>query len=161
MERHARRGQSSLTAPAVAPRVVVLEDLHWADEPTLLLLQHLAQTIATTPLLVVGTYGCRARRHASVRQDARSPGAAAARDENLSATSAHVRRRVDAARGMSSQPPPSSLTRVIFQETEGNPFFVEEVFQHLSEDGKLFDAGARGGPIFAWRRSRSRKAFGS
>ena len=28
----------------------------------------------------------------------------------------------------------------MFRETEGNPFFVEEVYQHLSEEGKLFDA---------------------
>ena len=27
----------------------------------------------------------------------------------------------------------------MFKETEGNPFFVEEVYQHLSEEGKLFD----------------------
>ena len=128
-----------------APRVVVLEDLHWADEPTLLLLQHLAQTIATTPLLVVGTYR-------DVELDVARP--------FVRTLEALVRQRLatrislqrlplsgveSMLRGMSNQPPPSSLTRVIFQETEGNPFFVEEVFQHLSEDGKLFDAGG------AWR----------
>ncbi len=128
-----------------APRVVVLEDLHWADEPTLLLLQHLAQTIATTPLLVVGTYR-------DVELDVTRP--------FVRTLEALVRQRLatrislqrlplsgveSMLRGMSNQPPPASLTRVIFQETEGNPFFVEEVFQHLSEDGKLFDAGG------AWR----------
>jgi tetratricopeptide (TPR) repeat protein len=30
--------------------------------------------------------------------------------------------------------------QAIFAETEGNPFFVEEVFQHLREDGRLLDA---------------------
>jgi tetratricopeptide (TPR) repeat protein len=40
---------------------------------------------------------------------------------------------------MSGQHPPPSLARVVFQETEGNPFFVEKVFRHLSEEGKLFD----------------------
>src|SRR6185436_12648706 len=34
---------------------------------------------------------------------------------------------------------PPSLSRIIFNETEGNPFFVEEVFQHLKEEGRLFD----------------------
>ena len=29
--------------------------------------------------------------------------------------------------------------KVIYDETEGNPFFVEEVFAHLSEEGRLFD----------------------
>ena len=40
---------------------------------------------------------------------------------------------------MSGQTPPPSLARVVFAETEGNPFFVEEVFRHLSEEGRLFD----------------------
>ena len=40
----------------VSPVAVVLEDLHWADEPTLLLLQHLVQTVATMPILIIGTY---------------------------------------------------------------------------------------------------------
>ena len=34
---------------------------------------------------------------------------------------------------------------MIFDETEGNPFFVEEVFQHLVDEGTLFDASG------AWR----------
>jgi tetratricopeptide (TPR) repeat protein len=28
---------------------------------------------------------------------------------------------------------------VIFDQTEGNPFFVEEIYRHLAEEGKLFD----------------------
>ena len=40
---------------------------------------------------------------------------------------------------LSGQTPPPSLARVVFAETEGNPFFVEEVFRHLAEEGKLFD----------------------
>ena len=33
--------------------------------------------------------------------------------------------------------------RAVFQETEGNAFFVEEVYQHLSEEGRLFDDRGR------------------
>lgn len=40
---------------------------------------------------------------------------------------------------LSAQQPPKSLARVVFEGTEGNPFFVEEVFRHLAEEGKLFD----------------------
>ena len=38
------------------PLVLVLDDLHWADEPSLLLLRFLARRLADTGLLVVGTY---------------------------------------------------------------------------------------------------------
>ncbi len=129
----------------MTPLVVVLEDLHWADEPTLLLLQHLAQTMSTTPLLVVGTYR-------DVELDVTRPFARTLETllRQRLATRISLQRLPlsgveSMLRGMSHQPPPSSLTRVIFQETEGNPFFVEEVFQHLAEDGKLFAAGG------AWR----------
>jgi len=47
---------------------------------------------------------------------------------------------------MSGRPAPPSLARVVFHETEGNPFFVEEVFQHLKEEGtcsRATEAGAR------------------
>jgi len=43
-------------------------------------------------------------------------------------------------RGRSGQEPPSRLVEAIYHETEGNPFFVEEVFKHLAEEEKLFDA---------------------
>ncbi len=39
--------------------------------------------------------------------------------------------------------PPRALVTAIYQETEGNPFFVEEVFQHLTEEGALFGEDRR------------------
>ena len=39
-----------------SPLVIVLDDIHWADKPTLLLLQHLAREVSNAGLLVVGTY---------------------------------------------------------------------------------------------------------
>src|SRR2546426_11301069 len=44
---------------------------------------------------------------------------------------------------LTGQPPPPALVKAIYRETEGNPFFVEEVFQHLSEQGRLLDAEGR------------------
>ena len=40
----------------LAPIVALFEDLHWEDEPTLLLLQHLAQAVSRMPMLIIGTY---------------------------------------------------------------------------------------------------------
>ena len=40
---------------------------------------------------------------------------------------------------LSGQAAPADLIKAIYAETEGNPFFVEEVFQHLSEEERLFD----------------------
>jgi predicted ATPase len=32
---------------------------------------------------------------------------------------------------------------LIYEESQGNPFFVEEVYRHLIEEGKVFDAGGQ------------------
>jgi len=129
----------------MAPIVAVFEDLHWADDPTLQLLLHLAQAASSMPLLLIGTYR-------DVELEVTRPFAKVL-DSLLRqrlATRLALRRLpalgVDALlEAMSGRPAPPSLARVVFHETEGNPFFVEEVFQHLKEEGHLFtsDGGWR------------------
>lgn len=130
-------------AARVTPVVVVFEDLHWADEPTLLLLQHHAQTLSTTPMLVICTYR-------DVELEVTRPFAKTLDTlvREKQATRMPLRRlRLDGVRNMlaamSNQTPHPSLVRAIFDETDGNPFFVEEVFRHLSEEGKLFDENGK------------------
>ena len=41
---------------AEQPQLIVLDDLHWADRPTLLLLQHFARELPRTRALVLCTY---------------------------------------------------------------------------------------------------------
>jgi tetratricopeptide (TPR) repeat protein len=41
------------------------------------------------------------------------------------------------------QAAPESLVSLIFEESQGYPFFVEEVYRHLVEEGKLFDAAGQ------------------
>src|ERR1039458_4179582 len=120
------------------PIVHVFEDLHWADEPTLLL-QHIGQMLSTTPILLIGTYR-------DVELEVTRPFAKTLETmlRQKQATRISLRRlAVSGVEGMlaalSGQTPPPSLSRVVFAETEGNPFFVEEIFRHLAEEGKLFD----------------------
>ena len=42
--------------------------------------------------------------------------------------------------GLDPRPPSNRLANLIFDVTEGNPFFVQEVYHHLIEDGRVFDA---------------------
>src|SRR5258705_71437 len=46
-------------------------------------------------------------------------------------------------RALSGQEPPERLARLIFDETEGVPFFVEEVYRHLAEEHRLTDAAGK------------------
>jgi predicted ATPase len=45
--------------------------------------------------------------------------------------------------GLSQRPAPESLVSVIFDESQGNPFFVEELYRHLVEEGAIFDAAGQ------------------
>jgi predicted ATPase len=44
---------------------------------------------------------------------------------------------------LSKSQAPESLVSLIFDESQGNPFFVEELYRHLVEEGKVFDAAGR------------------
>jgi tetratricopeptide (TPR) repeat protein len=121
------------------PLLLLLEDLHWADESTMLLLQHIVQRLREIPALTVGTY------RDTELDVARS--LAKALEELLRQRLAHdmVLKPLPEAdvaamlQKRSEQKPPARLVELIYRETEGNPFFVEEIFKHFAEEGKLFD----------------------
>jgi predicted ATPase/tRNA A-37 threonylcarbamoyl transferase component Bud32 len=122
-----------------SPGVMLLDDLHWADEPTLQLLAHLAPHLSSMRILVVGTYR-------DVELDVGRPFARtleALLRQRLATRIALRRLDEQGVAGMlaalGGTAPPSGLSRAVYHETEGNPFFVEEVYQHLAEEGKLFD----------------------
>jgi DNA-binding SARP family transcriptional activator/class 3 adenylate cyclase/tetratricopeptide (TPR) repeat protein len=130
-------------AASARPAFVVFDDLHWADEPTLLLLEHLAEQLPEMPVLAVGTY----------RDTEVTPGHPLARTFDALSRRSLARRinlrrlAQDGVAGMllalSGQEPPPSLVQVVHAETEGNPFFVEEVFKHLAEEGRLLGPDGR------------------
>ena len=121
----------------------MLEDLHWADDSTLLLTEYLAPLLPEMPVRIIGTYRddevdtshplSRVINQLSRRRLIDRTGL-----RRLSFGG--VRAMVEALAG---QPPPEELVRVIDSETEGNPFFVEELYLHLAESGVLLDERGR------------------
>ena len=135
-------------AAAQAPLLLILDDLHWADASTLLLLEHLAERAAAIPALIVGTYR-------DVELETTRPFAASLDSliRRRLATRMTLRRLPPDATaavlaGLSGSQPPQRVVDAIVAETEGNPFFVEEVFRHFAEEGRLLDAEGR------WRQDR-------
>jgi class 3 adenylate cyclase/tetratricopeptide (TPR) repeat protein len=122
------------------PICVLLDDLHWADEGSLLLVDHFAQDLAGMPVTVLGTYR-------DVELDLGRP-LARTLDGLLRQRLVHrvsLRRlpEFDVAvmlEALGGKGAPAPLVQAIYRETEGNPFFVEEIFKHLVESGQLFDA---------------------
>ena len=115
----------------------MLEDLHAADTPSLLLLQFLAGQMGDSRLLVVGTYRDIALTPdhpmaTTVRELSREP---STRRINLVGLSeADVARLVAATHGL---PLPPRLISALHRETNGNPLFVGEAVRLLAVEGKL------------------------
>jgi class 3 adenylate cyclase/tetratricopeptide (TPR) repeat protein len=120
-----------------APLVVALDDLHWADKPTLLLLQHVARELSRTRILIVGNY-----RDTDInRQSALSETLASLNRETgfdrivlRGLTRAEVGAYIKARANI--EPRREVLDR-IFEETEGNAFFLSEVVNLMAQEGTL------------------------
>ena len=119
--------------------VMLLDDLQWADEASLELLLHIAPHLPTMRLFVLGTYrdADLDTYHPFTRTLETLLRQRFATRVTVKRLSAHAVEQMLTT--MSGSSPPSSLVRVVHAETDGNPFFVEEVYQHLAEEGTLFD----------------------
>ncbi len=120
----------------------IVEDLHWADESTLGLLIHLAHRVAQLPIVIIGTYrdGYSTHNSALIRtlEELIRMGTRPLKLNGLSKESI-----AEMLNSLSKGRAPESLVSLIFEESQGYPFFVEEVYRHLVEEGKVFDAAGQ------------------
>jgi DNA-binding CsgD family transcriptional regulator len=117
--------------------VVVLDDAHWADTPSLLLLRHLVRELGRSPVLFVVSF-----REEEVAPQA--PVAAALADLGSGSESRWIRLhgldRAQLARHLAAvagQPAGAALTSRIHGATGGNPFFAAELVRMLRWEGRL------------------------
>ena len=122
-----------------APLVVILDDLHWADEASIVLLGHLLRHAQDVPALVVGTYRDTDldRRHplSDLLRDQRR----ARRADRLDLAGLDATEVGSLVAWVAGGTAPEPALEVILSETEGNPFFVEEIVEHLVAEGMVVD----------------------
>jgi predicted ATPase len=126
-----------------APLLMVLEDAHWADGGTLSLLRHLARRTRQQRVMIVATYR-------EVELDAMHPFHEVLLDldrRNLATRLKLFRLGREGTHDMlaalfAEEVTPEFLEG-IHRETEGNPFFIEEVCKALVESGQLHFEGGR------------------
>jgi tetratricopeptide (TPR) repeat protein len=126
-----------------APLLMVLEDAHWADGGTLSLLRHLARRTRRQRVMIVATYR-------EVELDAAHPFHEVLLDldrRKLATRLKLFRLGQEGTRDMLAALFAEEITTEflegIHRETEGNPFFVEEVCKALVESGRLTFEGGR------------------
>jgi tetratricopeptide (TPR) repeat protein len=124
---------------AQAPLLLFIEDVHWADAGTLFLLRHLARRMRNQPMLFIMTY-----REVELSQ------ACCLQDVMLDLTRERLATRLKLTRLDRNQTEQMLATMLIpsgeiapdfidtiYRETEGNPFFIEELCKALIEAEKV------------------------
>lgn len=121
--------------------ILVIDDLQWADKPSLQLLRHLVANTTRQRLLIVGTYrndelsGAHPLTEALVALR-REPRVAHFSLSGLG--DSEVVAFMEAAAGHDLDDSGVGLAHALYRETDGNPFFVWEVLRQLSETGAIF-----------------------
>ncbi|MGD8680607.1 MAG: AAA family ATPase [Lysobacterales bacterium] len=125
---------------SAVPVAVLLDDMQWSDESTMLLLEHLAPHLPRLPVIYIVTYRDVA---ADMGEPFQRALARLSRLDSVSRIKLRDLGRDEVATLLASlggPNPPAGVVEVIYRETEGNPFFVQSVYRHLAEEGRLFDA---------------------
>ncbi len=127
------------------PLLLLLEDIHWLDEADQVLLLALCRALAELPLLVLLVHRPATRDDAAFLGDLAqlAPQTHLALAElSPAAIGALVSQRLQGA----VEPLVSEL---VYAQTQGNPFFAEELVDALHESGRLVDEGGE------WRVART------
>lgn len=124
-------------ASASAPVVLILDDLHWAAKPTLLLLRHLLRFGEQARVQIIGTYRStdldRSHPLAAMLADLHRDGTA--HRIQLSGLDEHDVTAYVAEAGYDDD----ELARALASVTGGNPFFLIEALRHVDESGGVWD----------------------
>ena len=138
----------SVTAMCMAlagetPLMLILDDAHWADGGTLSLLRHLARRLRQSRTLVVAAYR-------EIELDEALPLTELLHDldrerlaNRIKLTRLDRQETQDLLATLFREEVTPDFLDGIYRETEGNPFFIEEVCKALIDSGKLYFADGR------------------
>ena len=126
-----------------APVLLVLEDLHWADETSLELLQHLARELRDARVLILATYRSDEmhRRHPFLRALAELQRERLVTDIALKRLTPEETGELMRAAFAATDPNvtvSNEFRDAIYARSEGNPFFTEELMKALVDSGGVF-----------------------
>jgi DNA-binding SARP family transcriptional activator len=134
-------------AAAERPLVLVLDDLHVADEPSLSLLRYVASSLEDSRILVVGTFRgldptVRETPESTLAELGRLPVTRGIRLSGLDRD--EVAQLVELT---ADTAPTEQLVAELYAGTDGNPLFVSEVVRLLAVEGRLGSEAPDGIPI--------------
>jgi DNA-binding CsgD family transcriptional regulator len=145
------RGLQTLAKTCPGPLVVVLEDLHWADETSLELLMFLAHRLGmntpfatpSTALLILGTYRSEAFPGSPALQRLLSHLTAQRQVKHIQLSPLNEDEHRQCVNHILRQEVPEEFSRFLFGWDEGNPFFTEELLSAMVTGGQIQAQGQR------------------
>src|SRR6266545_1800356 len=131
------------------PLLIVLEDLHWADEASLDLLGHLARELRDARIVLLGTYRSDEmhRRHPMLRTLAELQRERLVTELSLKRLTPDETRELIRATFAPTHPTikvSAEFRDAIYARSEGNPFFTEELLKALVESGGVYYTEGQG-----------------
>ncbi len=127
------------------PLVIVLDDVHAADLPSLLLLRFLAAELHQMRILAIGTYRAgEARRASEVGSLLADLGRGSRRIAVGGLAARDIARLIEESAGIAPSP---ELVAAVHRVTEGNPFFADEIVRLLAAEGRLQSPEALGAKL--------------
>ncbi len=129
----AGREWAELTARSTQPLVLVFEDIHWAEDPMLQLIEHMATWAKDAPLMLV----CLARTE--LLDVAPDWGGGRVRATSIELEPLQPQESEELVEGLltavAGRDLGAAVRQALLDKTEGNPLFVEETVRMLIEDG--------------------------
>ncbi len=124
------------TASSEIPILLVLDDLHWADAPTISLLRHLLRSIEPMHVLILGAYRG-VDTHAGHPLAAMLAGEGARGGVDRLTLPGLSREEVEALLATEGLEGAGVVAGWVHTQTGGNPFFATELLRHLLDDGAV------------------------
>lgn len=126
---------------AEQPVLLVLDDLHWADRPSIQLLRHVVMSSRSMRIGMLGTF-----RDSDITSDHALAELLAALHRESGTVRLALRglgdddllRLLETVAGHEMDEQGVALRDAILAETAGNPFFVAEILRHLAETGAIY-----------------------
>ena len=122
--------------------MIILEDLHWADELSLDVLGHLARRLAARPVLVAGAYRSDELYPRLPMRDLRARLLAQRLAEEIRLPRLSLRQVTTMTSATLGRPVPAQVLAAICERSDGIPLHVEEFLAAMGEDVLTLQSGA-------------------
>ena len=131
-----------------SPTIVFLEDWHWSDEASNVILQHLLKEMVGRALMIVLTHRS---GHSFEWPDRPPDGVLAVPALDIDETECLLKDR------LAVQELPIDFVKLLYERTGGNPLFIEEASLAVIEEGIVIKEGSTAIPPFIDHLDKSKR----